>query len=162
MSKFDQSKWRKNQLLEEAGVLNENQVSQVFKAINDAISSIDDSLSYKVFAVAIAQILKEEYGTHNIKPFMKVLHDELGMNESLNEEKGDFNDEFNSKFDVRASLSSDKIEFLKRDDIDKNTFEEMIRFIEDKGYTVDRKQSDRFYDEDPGERSFYPRIKFSK
>ena len=162
MSKFDQSKWRKNQLLEEAGVLNENQVSQVFKAINDAISSIDDSLSYKVFAVAIAQILKEEYGTHNIKPFMKVLHDELGMNESLNEEKGDFNDEFNSKFDVRASLSSDKIEVLERDDIDKDTFEEMIRFIEDKGYTVDRKQSDRFYDEDPGERSFYPRIKFSK
>ena len=162
MSKFDQSKWRKNQLLEEAGVLNENQVSQVFKAINDAISSIDDSLSYKVFAVAIAQILKEEYGTHNIKPFMKVLHDELGMNESLNEEKGDFNDEFNSKFDVRASLSSDKIEVLERDDIDKDTFEEMIRFIEDKGYTVDRKQSDRFYDEDPGERSYYPRIKFSK
>ena len=162
MSKFDQSKWRKNQLLEEAGVLNENQVSQVFKAINDAISSIDDSLSYKVFAVAIAQILKEEYGTHNIKPFMKVLHDELGMNESLNEEKGDFNDEFNSKFDVRASLSSDKIEVLERDDIDEDTFEEMIRFIEDKGYTVDRKQSDRFYDEDPGERSFYPRIKFSK
>ena len=162
MSKFDQSKWRKNQLLEEAGVLNENQVSQVFKAINDAISSIDDSLSYKVFAVAIAQILKEEYGTHNIKPFMKVLHDELGMNESLNEEKGDFNDEFNSKFDVRASLSSDKIEVLERDDIDEDTFEEMIRFIEDKGYTVDRKQSDRFYDEDPGERSYYPRIKFSK
>ena len=162
MSKFDQSKWRKNQLLEEAGVLNENQVSQVFKAINDAISSIDDSLSYKVFAVAIAQILKEEYGTHNIKPFMKVLHDELGMNESLNEEKGDFNDEFKKKFNVRASLSSDKIEVLERDDIDEDTFEEMIRFIEDKGYTVDRKQSDRFYDEDPGERSYYPRIKFSK
>jgi len=143
-------------------LLNENQVSQVAKAIDGAISSIDDSLSYKVLASAVAQILKDEYGSHNFVSFMETLKDELGMEESLNEEKGDFNDEFNSKFDVRASLSSDKIEVLKRDDIDEDTFEEMIRFIEDKGYTVDSKQSDRFYDEDPGERSFYPRIKFSK
>jgi hypothetical protein len=151
----------KNQYLKEAN-LYEEKADLAAKAINQAIAGVDDSLSYKDFALAIAQILKDEYGSHNFSPFMEVLHAELGMNESLNEEKGDFNDEFNSKFDVRASLSSDKIEVLERDDIDEDTFEEMIRFIEDKGYTVDRKQSDRFYDEDPGERSFYPRIKFSK
>ena len=162
MNQFNVHKWKNNQLLKEAGLLNENQVSQVVKAIDSAISSVDDSLSYKVLASAVAQILKDEYGSHNFGPFMEVLHAELGIKESLNEEKGDFNDEFNSKFDVRASLSSDKIEVLERDDIDEDTFEEMIRFIEDKGYTVDRKQSDRFYDEDPGERSYYPRIKFSK
>ena len=143
-------------------MLNENQVSQVAKAIDNAISSVDDSLSYKVLASAVAQILKDEYGSHNFVPFMETLKDELGMEESLNESEADFVDEFKKKFNVRASLSSDKIEVLERNDIDEDTFEEMIRFIEDKGYTVDSKQSDRFYDEDPGERSFYPRIKFSK
>ena len=162
MNQFNVHKWKNNQLLKEAGLLNENQVSQVVKAIDSAISSVDDSLSYKVLASAVAQILKDEYGSHNFGPFMEVLHAELGIEESLNEEKGDFNDEFKKKFNVRASLSSDKIEVLERNDIDEDTFEEMIRFIEDKGYTVDSKQSDRFYDEDPGERSFYPRIKFSK
>ena len=161
MSQFSANKWLKNQYLKEAN-LYEEKADLASKAINQAIAGVDDSLSYKDFALAIAQILKDEYGSHNFSPFMEVLHAELGMNESLNEEKGDFNDEFNSKFNVRASLSSDKIEVLERDDIDEDTFEEMIRFIEDKGYTVDRKQSDRFYDEDPGERSFYPRIKFSK
>ena len=161
MSQFSANKWLKNQYLKEAN-LYEEKADLAAKAINQAIAGVDDSLSYKDFALAIAQILKDEYGSHNFSPFMEVLHAELGMNESLNEEKGDFNDEFNSKFNVRASLSSDKIEVLERDDIDEDTFEEMIRFIEDKGYTVDRKQSDRFYDEDPGERSFYPRIKFSK
>ena len=161
MSQFSANKWLKNQYLKEAN-LYEEKADLASKAINQAIAGVDDSLSYKDFALAIAQILKDEYGSHNFSPFMEVLHAELGMNESLNEEKGDFNDEFKKKFNVRASLSSDKIEVLERDDIDEDTFEEMIRFIEDKGYTVDRKQSDRFYDEDPGERSFYPRIKFSK
>ena len=161
MSQFSANKWLKNQYLKEAN-LYEEKADLAAKAINQAIAGVDDSLSYKDFALAIAQILKDEYGSHNFSPFMEVLHAELGMNESLNEEKGDFNDEFKKKFNVRASLSSDKIEVLERDDIDEDTFEEMIRFIEDKGYTVDRKQSDRFYDEDPGERSFYPRIKFSK
>ena len=162
MNQFNVHKWKNSQLLKEAGLLNENQVSQVAKAIDGAISSIDDSLSYKVLASAVAQILKDEYGSHNFVPFMETLKDELGMEESLNESEADFVDEFKKKFNVRASLSSDKIEVLERNDIDEDTFEEMIRFIEDKGYTVDRKQSDRFYDEDPGERSFYPRIKFSK
>ena len=162
MNQFNVHKWKNSQLLKEVGLLNENKVSQVAKAIDGAISSIDDSLSYKVLASAVAQILKDEYGSHNFVPFMETLKDELGMEESLNESEADFVDEFKKKFNVRASLSSDKIEVLERDDIDEDTFEEMIRFIEDKGYTVDRKQSDRFYDEDPGERSYYPRIKFSK
>jgi hypothetical protein len=46
---------------------------------------IDDSMSYKDFADAVANILIDEYGTHNFNPFMEVLHARLGMNESLNE-----------------------------------------------------------------------------
>lgn len=161
MSQFDQSKWRKNQLLQEEGLL-ESVADQAAKAIDNAISSVDESLSYKDFALAVAKILKDEYGAHNFNKFMEILHTELGMNESLNESEADFADEFKEKFDVRASLTSDRIEVLEREDIDEDIFEEMIKFIEDKGYTVDRKQSDRYHEVEPGERDFFPRIRFSK
>ena len=59
----------------------DNQVAAAAKAINNAITSIDDSMHYGVFAKAIAHILKDEYGSHNFNPFMEVLHKELGMNE---------------------------------------------------------------------------------
>lgn len=144
-------------------MLNENQVSQVAKAIDNAISSVDDSLSYKVLASAVAKILKDEYGSHNFGPFMEVLKGELSMEESLNEaSKTDFSDEFKEKFDVKAFVDDNKVEIIQRGDIDDDVFEEMIKFIEGKGYTVDRKQSEKTYDYDPGERDFYPRIKFSK
>ena len=63
----------------------ENKAAETTKAINDAIASVDDSLPYKDFALAVAAILKDEYGSHNFDPFMKILHAELGMEESLNE-----------------------------------------------------------------------------
>jgi hypothetical protein len=44
---------------------------------------IDDSMSYTDFADAVANILIDEYGTHNFTPFMEVLHARLGMNESM-------------------------------------------------------------------------------
>jgi len=87
MNQFDQSKWRKNQLLQEAGLL-ESVADQAAKAIDAAIESVDESLSYKDFAIAVAKILKNEYGAHNFDKFMEVLHAELGMNESLNEAEG--------------------------------------------------------------------------
>jgi hypothetical protein len=59
-------------------------------AINSAMLQIDDSMSYTDFADAVANILIDEYGTHNFTPFMEVLHARLGMNESLNE--ADLND----------------------------------------------------------------------
>ena len=162
MSQFSTNKWLKNQYLKEAN-LYESQADLAAKAIDQAISGVDESLGYKDFAKAIATILKNEYGTHNFDPFMEVLKGELGMEESLNEaSKTDFSDEFKEKFDVKAFVDDNKVEIIKRDDIDDDMFEEMIKFIEGKGYTVDRKQSEKTYDYDPGERDFYPRIKFSK
>ena len=84
MSNFDTSKWFKQQYLTEAG-LYENKAAEAAKAMDDAIASVDESLSYKDFALAVATILKNEYGSQNFNPFMKVLHAELGMEESLNE-----------------------------------------------------------------------------
>jgi len=40
---------------------------------------IDDSMSYEDFALAVGQILRDEYGQHNFKRFMQVLHKDLGM-----------------------------------------------------------------------------------
>ena len=49
------------------------------KGINKAIIKIDDSMSYKDFALAVGKILRDDYGKHNFDSFMKVLHKDLGM-----------------------------------------------------------------------------------
>ena len=63
------------------GINNPATVSKVAKGINTAINNVDESLHYRDFAKAVAITLKENYGTHNIAPFMEVLHAELGINE---------------------------------------------------------------------------------
>ena len=49
------------------------------KAMDKAMIKIDDSMSYEDFALAVGQILRDEYGQHNFKRFMQVLHKDLGM-----------------------------------------------------------------------------------
>jgi hypothetical protein len=51
--------------------------------INKSMIKIDDSMSYTDFATAVAKILVDEYGEHNYEPFMKVLHNELGLKHTL-------------------------------------------------------------------------------
>ncbi|MDA9263063.1 hypothetical protein OAC86_01090 [bacterium] len=48
-------------------------------SINKAMIKIDDSMSYEDFALAVGQILRDEYGQHNFMPFMEVLHKDLGI-----------------------------------------------------------------------------------
>ena len=76
---FDVSKWNKQRYLAEAGEELQNPIA---RAINNALP---ENLGYKEFAKAVARVLKDEYGSQNFKPFMNILHDELGM-EPLNEE----------------------------------------------------------------------------
>ena len=52
-----------------------------------AIEKVDDSLSYVDLAMAVAKIIKEEYGDHNIKPFMAELQKQLSIKESIDELK---------------------------------------------------------------------------
>jgi len=60
--------------------LNESKDSDALsKEILKSIDKIDESLSYSDFAIAIAKILKDQYGSNNYGPFMKVLHKELGI-----------------------------------------------------------------------------------
>jgi hypothetical protein len=48
--------------------------------IKNSISKIDDNLSYEDFAIAVAKIIKDDYGTHNYKPFLTKLKEELYEN----------------------------------------------------------------------------------
>jgi hypothetical protein len=62
------------------GFINESKNSDALaKEIDKAMSKIDDSMSYTDFALAVGKILKDEYGSHNFAPFMKVLHKDLGI-----------------------------------------------------------------------------------
>lgn len=60
----------------------------------NAIDKVDNSLSYTDFAIAIANIIKDEYGSHNIKPFMAVLQKELSVKESEELEESKDSDTF--------------------------------------------------------------------
>ena len=84
MSEFNVSSWLKDQYLNEAG-LGSTKSQKLALAINSAIMEIDDSLSYKDLADAVAAILIEDYGTHNFNPFMERLQSKLSAEEALNE-----------------------------------------------------------------------------
>ena len=74
-------------------------------------------------------------------------------------------DKFSDKFNVKVSSTmwdnNGKIEMITQNDIQIAEFEEMIQWIEDKGYKVDRNQSENLFEYDD-DRYFYPRIQFSK
>jgi hypothetical protein len=158
---FNVHKWNKQRYLAEAGLL-ESTANLAAKAINQAIDTVDESLSYQDFALAVAKILKDEYGSQNFDSFMDILHAELGMKESLNENKENLGKDFSTEFDVRASSDEDSITIRTKDIIEDSTAEKMIDWIESKGYIVDRKRSSFDYDYEPGERDFWPRIRFNK
>jgi hypothetical protein len=60
--------------------LNVNE-SLLSSEIKQAIEKVDPNMSYVDFAVAVANVIKDDYGNHNIEPFMKVLHKELGLDD---------------------------------------------------------------------------------
>ncbi len=117
---FDVSKWNKQRYLAEAGEELQNPIA---KAINN---TLPENLGYKEFAKAVARVLKDEYGSQNFKPFMNVLHDELGM-EPLNEEAEESTlekiaSELKPKYpELRFDPTSDRIDVFG-DENDKVTF----------------------------------------
>jgi len=57
--------------------------SKIYSALDAAIP---EDTNIHSFAKAVAHFLKEEYGSHNVGPFMDTLHAELGIEENVNEE----------------------------------------------------------------------------
>tara|TARA_R110000772_G_scaffold85697_1_gene179922 strand:- start:308 stop:475 length:168 start_codon:yes stop_codon:yes gene_type:complete len=51
--------------------------SKLIAQLRTAIHEADESLSQVDFAVAVAHIIKTDYGTHNINPFLNRLKYEL-------------------------------------------------------------------------------------
>lgn len=62
-------------------LLKEDQGLKLVPLINNAIDQVDKNLNYKDFAQAIAMVIKDEYGSHLIGPFMDELHNYLGIHE---------------------------------------------------------------------------------
>ena len=50
---------------------------QLANMISDSITQVDDSLSYKDFAQAVAIVLIDNYGEHNYEPFINELKNSL-------------------------------------------------------------------------------------
>ena len=69
-------------------------------------------------------------------------------------------DRLGMRVNVDMGQGYNKLEFLQKEDVDEKTFEMFIKLIEKLGYDVDYGQSVRAYDFDPGERHYYPRIRF--
>ncbi len=69
-------------------------------------------------------------------------------------------DRLGMRVNVDMGQGYNKLEFLQKEDVDEKTFEMFIKLIEKLGYDVDYGQSVREYDFDPGERHYYPRIRF--
>jgi hypothetical protein len=108
----------KNQYLREAG-LQESLAQQINQVL-------PENLGYKEFAQAVANILKDEYGSQNFSPFMEILHAELGMEEPLNENEKSLGEEFSIEFDVPASSDIDSITIRTKDIIEDETAEKMV------------------------------------
>ena len=79
------------------------------KLAGEISSMIPDNTSYGEFAKAVATVLVDFYGKHNYEPFMKVLHSELGIGDSITE------NESNSGVLNKQQLIA-KIEDLKKAD----------------------------------------------
>ena len=131
---FDTTQWLKKQYLAEAGLLQEGEID----TLHDLLYNADPS--YPNLAKAIAKFLKGDIEDPNsgftddqINEFMKILHAELGMNESLNEEKsydiytvkittsdpkeGGPYEDFTEKVKVDSSLTGDDIKASIKDTI---------------------------------------------
>jgi len=54
-------------------ILESKKSDNLVKLINKDIDKIDDSLSIKDFAMAVAKILEEQYGSHNYSEFDKIV-----------------------------------------------------------------------------------------
>lgn len=158
-----------------------NQVAATAKAINSAITQIDDSMHYGIFAKAVAKVLKDEYGSHNFKPFVDELTtalkqkdlSELDTSHEYSEQEKEIKDlvaKASGVEDVRVIMSAPSdlelkrekgrgtIRFFIQDTVDPTAFEQVLNVLKAKGYTITKDSN--FYDTEPGERTWYPTIDF--
>ena len=125
----------------------ENKSQEVAKGIHTAINNVDESLHYRDFAKAVAITLKENYGTHNIAPFMEVLHAGLGINEVKVENILSSNKKKKAKSALSIHLQAAKSEKNKEGEneikkareqiMNAKSEDELISILDDFGYDKD-------------------------
>ena len=193
MSDFNISSWKKNQYLDEAGLLSEATLPMpnffykmweiISKNLDAQAVASGDRMSYfsAEFPTASSfemymrkqlqgsQLNEAPGSTLNLtKDDMDKLHKDgkleidghkllFKVNEATNYES--LKGEFKEKFGYKAYMSAKDLTILHKDDIPEDKFEEMIQWVESKGYKVNRDQSHAWYDWEDGERDFYPRIR---
>jgi len=81
MGQFNISKWNRSRYLAETREGTSKSI-QLTGLINKALDQVDEFLNVEDFASSVANILKEEYGSHLFSKFMGKLHAELGMDVS--------------------------------------------------------------------------------
>jgi len=118
---------------------------------------IDDSMSYKDFADAVASILIDEYGNHNYTPFMEVLHARLGMNESINEDENlspldEFLKYFKS-FDAYVEYIDDGGQYRRAND-NNNRILAMFKALSPEDKQVAFKATQDYFKSDRGRNAF--------
>ena len=70
-------------------------------------------------------------------------------------------DELSNKFDLRIYDDNGRITIQQKGDVEEEIFNDMIEYIENKGFKVDRDQSYKEFDSDD-DRYWYPRIVIKK
>ena len=61
--------------------------------------------------------------------------------------------------DPLKDMSYGKVTFMVKSEFEDSEWKEMVNYIEEKGYTIT--QDSNYFDEDPGERYWYPSINFN-
>tara|TARA_R110000787_G_scaffold275061_1_gene383457 strand:+ start:511 stop:1059 length:549 start_codon:yes stop_codon:yes gene_type:complete len=173
MGNFNAHKWFKNQYLKEsddpkigaeleAGMFGTGVAEGQGDLYSAFSSALPENTSYKDFAKAVAKILIDDYGSHNFNPFMEVLHAELGINESLNEnEDNTLAREIESRFggDPYVDMRDGKngtITFRERSEFPDSEWGEILDFLKSKGFEITSESN--YYDIEPGEREWFPKI----
>lgn len=144
----------------------------VYKALD---AGIPENTNVHIFAKAVASFLKNEYGSHNAKPFMETLHKELGMNENLEEDfskfekeakalEAELEDTYNRP---RISVSMGqysgkdrgygKVTIFDNESLPPAEWKNMKNLLQAKGFEIT--QDSNYYDEDE-DRRWYPHFKF--
>jgi len=133
MSQFDVAKWNKQRYLAEANLL-ESKAQEAANAIDKVLDEVDPAgILPEDLGNAIAIIVKKGFQTEKQQVFMDALHNGLGIEESLNEEKsydtytvkittadpkeGGPDEDFTEKVKVDSSLTGDAIEASIKDTI---------------------------------------------
>jgi hypothetical protein len=152
---FDVAKWNKKRYLAEAGIVGDKSAyDQYLDIVIDYLREANgaDAADYlermRNFITNTMSKVQEGQTVHE-------------GNYDMEESEGNLGDMFAKEFGTRAYSDKDSLTIRASEDLSDETFEKMIKFVEDKGYKVDRAKSTNWYDDD-GEKKVFPKIVFSK